>query len=665
VIKGHGLTGVTDITLNPAAGVVLGDLQINQAGTEITVPVSTDAGIPYSTRLLKLFSSGSEIKPVSAEAGQIFIGGRSPEVYSLHPIVVSRLTGLALNITGKNFDGDVQVNIIPSDDVAVGNIATVNGAQTELSVDLNIGEYAELGQRVITVENLNGSSTATALPSNTLTIANGISGEVPLTSLPLGIAVGSNTVQQLVSIVSPEVSVVRGAAVTAIQPLKASTDTTISLTIVGLGLDNVTAIKFEPDQGITVSSPLIAGDGLSLTVDVTIASDAESGSRKLSVLTAGTNLFFINPEVSQFLILGPEPQINYISPNFLLAGSVSTISVSGQSFDLVDYVRVEPAQGLTVSVPQINTEKTLVTVQLSVESDAQRGDRTLIVGSTAGESSAVPSAANQLDIVTVEEFAINGSLVSPLLGILKHDGSVGTTTLDLSLVSDLLGIFIPEQPVVNTEAQYSQPLSVVKGAYIHNISPKALEAGTTSPLTISGVGLQDVTAIELSPVEGLSQQSLLSINAEATEVDVDITVAADAEKTVRRIVVHQNGNGNNALPYVKAESSIIVIAGGLPVMESISPVLQVANSHFELLVRGQGMQEVTAVFAYDSNGVLESLISFGTPVVNIEATELRVTVVVERLVSAGEKAIVLTVPIGRTSTVATPVNALTIDTLTD
>ena len=32
VIKGHGLTDVTDITLNPATGVVLGNLQINQIG---------------------------------------------------------------------------------------------------------------------------------------------------------------------------------------------------------------------------------------------------------------------------------------------------------------------------------------------------------------------------------------------------------------------------------------------------------------------------------------------------------------------------------------------------------------------------------------------------------------------------------------------------------
>ncbi|MCK4674726.1 MAG: hypothetical protein KAT61_02345, partial [Gammaproteobacteria bacterium] len=621
VIKGHGLTGVTDITLSPAAGVVLGNLQINQEGTEITVPVSTDAGIPYSTRLLKLFSSGSEIKPVSADAGQIFIGGQSPEVYSLHPIVVSRLTGLALNIIGKNFDGDVQVNIVPSDDVAVGNIATVNGAQTELSVDLNIGEYAELGQRVITVENLNGSSTSTALPSNTLTIANGINGEVPLTSLPLGIAVGSNTEQKLVSIVSPELSVVRGAAVTAVQPLQSSTDTTIRLTIEGFGLDNVTAINFEPDQGITVSSPQITADGLSLTVDVTIAGDADTTSRKLSVLTASTNLSFIDPEVSQFLVLGPAPQINYISPNFIVAGSVSTISVSGQAFDLLESVRIEPSQGITVSAPQINAEETLITLQLTAEPGVLRGYRTLIVSSTAGESSSVPSAANQLNVVTAEVLTINSSLVSPLLGILKDDGSLGTTRRDLTIVSDLVGVFIPEQSALITKTLYSQPLSVVKGSYLQTITPDAIETGTTSTLTISGVGLQDATAIEFLPADGLSLQSLLSINAEATKINVDITVDADAEKTVRRIVVFQNGGTDNALPYVKAESAIIDIAGGLPTIESISPVLQVANSQFELLVRGQGLQEVTAVFAYDSSSALESQILFGTPVVNIEATE--------------------------------------------
>ncbi len=665
VIKGFGLSGVTDITLNPAAGVVLGELQINQAGTEITVPVSIDADIPYSARFVKLFSSGTEIKPVAADIGQIFIGGRSPEVYTLHPIVVSRLSTQTLNITGEYFDGDVQLKIIPPDDVAIGNAATINADHTELSVDLNIGEYAELGQRIITVENLNGSSTSTALPSNTLTIANGLSGEVPVTSLPLGIVVESNSVQKQVSIISPELSVVRGAAVTTVQPLQSKTDATIRLTIEGFGLDNVTTINFEPDQGFTVSSPQIADDGLSLTVDVTIASDAETTSRKLSVLTASTNLSFINPEVSQFLVLGPEPQINYISPNFIVAGSVSTISVSGQGFDLVDSVRIEPSQGLTVSVPQINTEKTLITLQLTAELDALGGYRTLIVGSTAAESSIVPSAANQLNVVTAEVLTINSSLVSPLVGVLKDDGSADTTTRDLTIVSDLLGVFIPEQPAVFTETLFSQPLSVVKGSYIQNITPDAIETGTTSPLIISGVRLQDVTAIEFLPADGLSLQSSLIINPEATEINVDIAVAVDAEKTVRRIAVFQNGNTDNALPYLKVESSIITIAGGLPVIESISPVLQVANSQFELLIRGQGLQEVSAVFAYDSNGVLESLISFGTPVVNIEATELRVMVVVERLVTAGEKAIVLTVPIGQTSTETTAVNTLTIETLTE
>lgn len=664
VIRGHGLTGVTDVTINPTQGITLSGLQVNATGTEATVTVTTDAGISYSPRAIKLFASGIEIKPVHPEASRIFIGGKVPDINSLSPNVVSRLTTQTLNIMGDYFDGDVEVKVTPSADISIGNMVIVNGDRTELSVDLNIGEYADLGTRVITVENLNGSSTSTSLSTNTLTVANAITGEVPVRSIPLGILVGSNAALKDISLYSPELSVIRGAGVSAIAPLKSMRDTVVTLTVEGYGLENVTALNFEPAQGVSVAAPQVAPDGLSLTVDVTIAADAETTTRVLSLDAGGTNLAFINPDVSRFSILGPVPQINYISPNFIVAGNTTTVSIHGQLFNEVDSVRIEPSQNLTISTPQINAEKTLITVQVTSDVSVQIGARTLIVSSNAGESSSVPSAENQLDVVNTELLTINSSLVSPLLGVLIDDGTSGTVTQNYTVASDLLGVFIPEPAPVVTQTQYSQPLSVVKGSYLKTVSPDALEVGITTSLTILGVDLQNVTAIELIPADGLSVQPPLVINAEATQVNVDIAVDASAAKTKRRVIVHQNGDVDDALQYVNAESAIIQVAGSVPIINSISPVLQVPNTQFELLVRGQDLQEVTAVQAYDINGAVESLIVFGQPTINVDGTELRATVVVDRLVPAGAKAIVLVVPVGQTSTSASSANTLTIDTLT-
>ncbi|MDT8282014.1 MAG: hypothetical protein RQ982_04290, partial [Gammaproteobacteria bacterium] len=405
-------------------------------------------------------------------------------------------------------------------------------------------------------------------------------------------------------------------------------------------------------------------DGLSLTVDVSIAADAQTKTRLLSVAAGGINLAFIDPEVSRFAVLGPLPQINYISPNFIIAGNTTTISVHGQSFETVDSVSIEPVQGITISSPQVNADSTLITLQVTADTAVQLGVHTLVVSSNAGESPSIPSAENQLNVVSAELLTINNSLVSPLLGVLVDNGSAGTDTRDFTITSDLLGVIIPKPPTVTIKTQYSPSLSVVKGSYLQTIAPDALEVGTTTPVTISGVGLQDVTAIEFLPADGLSVLSPITITPDATQASVDVVVAINADKSKRQIVVHQNGVTSNVLPYLKAESAIIEIAGGLPSINSISPVLQVANSQFELLVRGQNLQGVSAVRAYDSNGVLENLISFGAPAVSPDGTELRVIAVVERLVSSGAKAIVLTVAIGQTSTVATPVNTLTIDTLT-
>lgn len=664
VIRGHGLTEVTDVTINPAQGITLSGLQVNATGTEATVTATTDAGISYSPRAINLFASGVEIKPVKPEAGRIFIGGKAPNIHSLSPNVVSRLTTQTLNIMGEYFDGDVQVKVTPPADISVGNMAIVNGDHTELSVDLNIGEYADLGMRVITVENLNGSSMTTSLSTNTLTVTNAITGEVPVRSTSLGILVGSNAALKDISLYSPELSVIRGAGISAIQPLKSMRDTVVTLTIEGYGLENVTAVNFEPAQGISVATPQIALDGLSLTVEVTIAADAETTVRIMSVDAGGTNLAFINLDVSRFSILGPVPKINYISPNFIVAGSTTTVSVHGQSFDAVDSVRIEPSQNITVSTPQINAEKTLITVQVTSDASVQPGARALIVSSNAGESSSVASAENKLEVVSAELLTINSSLVSPLLGVLIDDGTSGTVTQNYTVISDLLGVTIPATATVVTQTQYSRPLSVIKGSYLHTVSPDAFEVGLTTSMTISGVNLQNVTAIEFIPTDGLSVQPPLIINTESTQVNVDVLVDANAEKTKRRVVVHQNGDVVNTLPYVKPELAIVQIAGALPTIDSISPVLQVPNTQFELLIRGQGLPEVTAVQAYDTGGSLESLILFGQPTVNIDGTESRVTVVVDRLVPAGEKAIVLVVPVGQTSTSASPINTLTIDTLT-
>jgi len=665
-ISGHGLSAVIDITITPSDGITVGAVQVNTAGTELTASVAVAQDVSLSVRSLRLLTSSAEIKPGQPELRQLYVGGQNPVIKTVTPVVVSRLSTQTLSVTGENFDGDVQVKLTPPGGVNIGSLITVNGDHTALSVDLNVSESAPLGPRVVSVETLNGVTTSVSLPTNTLTIANAIISETPVRSPLLGVLLEANgTESKTITLLSPELAVIRGTGITAVQPLSSIIDRSITLTVEGSALNGVTEVVLEPAQGVTVGVPQIASDGLSLTVDLVIAADALTTVRQLKIISGGTDLPFVKPEISRFEILGPVPKIGYISPNFIVAGSTSEISIHGEAFTAVDSVRVEPPLGMTLSVPQVNTDNTVVTIQITANQGVQRGVRTLIVRTASGESSVTPSASNQLNIVDTEVVSINNSLVSPLLGIQKGDDSANTLTQDLIITSDLLGIFIPEPEITVTQSLFTNSLSVVKGGYVGSISPKALQPGLTSSIVISGVGMQDVSTIEILPGEGVTVQSPLIINAGATKITADVTVASNAEKTHRQIIIHQNGNTTSRLAFVKPEFAAIVIAGGLPAIASISPVLQVANSQFELLIRGQDLQEVTAVNAFTGSAVLEPLIVFGTPVINVDGTELRVTVVVDRLVPSGAKSIVLTVPIGQTSLVPASENTLTIDTNTN
>ncbi len=88
-------------------------------------------------------------------------------------------------------------------------------------------------------------------------------------------------------VVSPMVGVTLGSSVTGLDPNLASASTTFVLTIYGVELQGATAVQFVPNTDITADMPLIAADGRSLTVNVSIASTASQTQREVRVL-AGT-----------------------------------------------------------------------------------------------------------------------------------------------------------------------------------------------------------------------------------------------------------------------------------------------------------------------------------------------------------------------------------------
>lgn len=91
-------------------------------------------------------------------------------------------------------------------------------------------------------------------------------------------------------LVSPLVGLTLGSAVTKISPSTASAATTFVLTVYGSELQGATAVQFVPDTDVTTDTPVIAPDGNSLTVNVSVASTAPQIQREVRVLVGSEQL---------------------------------------------------------------------------------------------------------------------------------------------------------------------------------------------------------------------------------------------------------------------------------------------------------------------------------------------------------------------------------------
>lgn len=102
--------------------------------------------------------------------------------------------------------------------------------------------------------------------------------------------------------VAASVGVALGGVVTGMTPNTAAVGQTFALTVNGVDLHNVTAVQFSANTGITVYPPVIASDGRSLSVNVSIAADAPQMLRQVQVI-AGSALLPTSPEsLTQFRV---------------------------------------------------------------------------------------------------------------------------------------------------------------------------------------------------------------------------------------------------------------------------------------------------------------------------------------------------------------------------
>lgn len=198
----------------------------------------------------------------------------------------------------------------------------------------------------------------------------------------------------------------------------------------------------------------------------------------------------------------------------------------------------------------------------------------------------------------------------------------------------------------------SPHVGVVVGAHIAAVTPSVLVIGTgPTRLVISGAGLQGVTGVSIQPADGLTLGAV-SVAPDGLSVTAPVSVAADAPRTVRKVVL-----AGAQQPYLpsRPNANQLLIAVPAPELSSIDPlVIATGTTSATLTVRGRNLQNAQAVNITPSNGI-----SVGAPpVVNADGTVLTTGISVPLITPVGERIVSVITPSGTSSSVPSPANTL-------
>jgi hypothetical protein len=502
VFQGLGLADVTAVGVTPATSVSFAAPVINGDGQQISVAVTVDAAAAKGVRRLWVRAASGLVTFINPADAAFLIAAPSPILESVTPqVIVAGQAATKLVVRGVNLRDITGVRFEPTQGITSLGLLVTNAEGTVLEFNVQADAAAVSGPRTLVVQAAGGDSPATPTAGNTLQVARqigntfsaissalvgvqvGASVQVsnditfgPVISSIVGVHVGTTTTslvpQYFGPIVSHHVGVVLGSAATQMTPRVGVVGTQVNVVVSGVGLGSVTTASLLPITGLTLSDLAINPDGTQLSFNVTIAANAPPSFRAMVLSTAVGRLSFINPAEAVFLVAAPAPTLISVAPQVVVAGQAAVkLTARGIHFRDVTGVRFEPPTGIS-SIGEVtaNTDGTLLEFNIQADAAAISGPRTLVVITAGGESSAVPVAANTLQVA--RQIGNNlQAIVSPVVGVLVGSGI--NTAVESRLAQTQVGV------VVGSAATALQPGGVTKGS--------------SGQLQIMGFGLSSLT----------------------------------------------------------------------------------------------------------------------------------------------------------------------------
>jgi len=656
-IAGSGLDAVTEISVIPPEGITLGTYLPESNGLSAALELTISDDALTGIRQLVLSTSSSQLPASSPASDRLQIAFRAPQIRSIDPIIVARgTTSLAMTVRGENLQDVQNLNITPATGM-VSSTPQANSDGTVVTVVITIPESVPLGPRQISVTTPGGTTGEALTPANTLTVVNAPGQDFEsLASPDIGVILGQppEIRTDIGPIVASNIGLTVGPVVTGLSPAAQTIGSEFTLTIQGSGFAQNDLVDFFPNDDVIVGTPIIAADGNSISVPVTIAEAAQTNIRTVFVLRNEQPLPVAPANANRFQITGLLPIVDSLSPNFMVIGSLpSSVTVRGQFLTNATQVRVLPSDGLSVGTPNVNDDGTLLTFNVSSTEGTIAGQRLVIVDAPAGSSSLALSSANTLSFANQ---VINE--VTPL-----HANSVGVV-LETPIVipeitrdfgAPLVGVVREQAPIITSTDfdTFSTNIGVTIGAFADILEPSVVGADSTIDLIIRGEVLGIVNTISFIPPEGVSLSGPLVINSTATELTVPVTFAANAVAGLREVVLE---TATGQLIFSDAQASRLRINDGTPEVLSIDPIQQEQGQTFAFIIRGLNLFNASLVTANSASGITFS----STPVVNSAGTEISVQITISADAPIGPRLITVFTPAGSTSVDLNAANTFTV-----
>lgn len=422
---------------------------------------------------------GSQTIQLGARADVgVVVGGH---IRDIAPKAIPRGTSMTLTLFGRGLESAATVNLIPSNGVTLGSLtAAPDGLSASLPVTVAGNAPATLRQIVLT------DSAGNRFP-----------------------AARADSDRLLIAYPAPVVD--------SITPVFGTVGAPITVTLRGSNLQQG-KVQLSPGTGIQVDgAPVVNAEGTVMTFNLGIGSFTALGEHRVMVFTPGGTSANTN---------GPQNTFTVVTA---VNGVITPISAPQLGVVLQEEPPLPTSQNYGLNAPQLGIAVGAVVTSLTpnVGIVGETVDLTLQGQELSGVTSLTFAPNDGLTVQSVTP-AVDGKSVAARVSIAANAPKTIRTVKALAGSAS-----IPFSDVRHSQFLVSAPLP-----RIDSVTPVNLAVGTGPvSLTVRGINFKDASLVLVSPASGITIGQPPVINADFTEITVNITVAAGAVTGQRVVTV--------------------------------------------------------------------------------------------------------------------------------